>query len=91
MSNPQLSQSQSSGIGFLGLLAAGLTILFVALKLTGAIAWPWIGVLAPALIYVGLGIAILALILVGLGLYVLFVWIGELRREKKFRTRKVSR
>lgn len=33
----------SSGIGFLG----ALTILFIALKLTGSINWSWIWVLAP--------------------------------------------
>ena len=35
--------TSSSGIGFLGLLA----ILFIALKLTGVIAWSWWLVLAP--------------------------------------------
>lgn len=37
------SNSTSGGIGFLGLL----TILFIALKLLGVIAWPWVWVLAP--------------------------------------------
>lgn len=31
------------GIGFVGLL----TILFIALKLTGYITWPWVWVLSP--------------------------------------------
>lgn len=31
------------GIGFVGLL----TIVFIALKLTGVIGWPWIWVLSP--------------------------------------------
>jgi uncharacterized protein (DUF983 family) len=35
--------SSSGGIGFLGLL----TILFIALKLTGYIAWSWWWVLSP--------------------------------------------
>lgn len=35
--------SSSSGIGFVGLL----TILFIALKLTGYIAWSWWWVLSP--------------------------------------------
>jgi len=37
------SSSSSGGIGFTGLL----TILFVGLKLTNIIAWPWIWVLSP--------------------------------------------
>lgn len=37
------SSSTSSGIGFSGLL----TVLFVGLKLTGYISWPWIWVLSP--------------------------------------------
>jgi hypothetical protein len=51
------SSSSSNGIGFFGLL----TILFVALKLTGYIAWSWFWVLSP-LIAVG----ILVVILIGL-------------------------
>jgi hypothetical protein len=37
-----------------------LTIVFVVLKLTGVIAWPWLWVLSPALI----GFAIYALIII---------------------------
>lgn len=37
------SSSSSSGIGFSGLLA----VLFIGLKLTGYISWPWLWVLAP--------------------------------------------
>jgi hypothetical protein len=37
------TSSSSSGIGFGGLL----TILFIALKLTGVIAWSWWWVLSP--------------------------------------------
>jgi hypothetical protein len=37
------SSSSSSGIGFTGLL----TILFIALKLTGIISWSWLWVLSP--------------------------------------------
>jgi hypothetical protein len=40
------SSSSSSGIGFPGLL----TVLFVGLKLTGHITWPWVWVLSPLLI-----------------------------------------
>jgi hypothetical protein len=41
MSNQK--QTQSSGIGFFGLLG----IVFITLKLTGYIAWSWWWVLAP--------------------------------------------
>lgn len=34
------------GVGFLGLL----TLLFIGLKLAGAITWPWLYVLAPVVI-----------------------------------------
>lgn len=37
------SSGASGGIGFLGLL----TVLFIALKLTGVIDWSWFWVLAP--------------------------------------------
>jgi hypothetical protein len=37
------SSSSSGGIGFTGLL----TVLFVGLKLTNVIAWPWLWVLSP--------------------------------------------
>lgn len=50
---------RSGGIGFCGLL----TILFIALKLTGYIAWPWLWVLAPLWIP-------LALWLVGLLIFI---------------------
>lgn len=43
-------------IGFLGLL----TIVFIALKLTGVIAWSWIWVLSPLWIGVALVLAIIA-------------------------------
>lgn len=37
------SSSSSGGIGFFGLL----TIVFIVLKLTDTIDWPWVWVLAP--------------------------------------------
>lgn len=46
------NSSSSSGIGFFGLL----TILFVALKLTGYIDWSWWWVLAPLWIPAALAI-----------------------------------
>lgn len=37
------NSSSSGGIGFCGLL----TVLFIALRLTGFISWPWLWVLSP--------------------------------------------
>lgn len=56
------SSSSSSGVGFFGLL----TILFIALKLTGYIDWPWIWVLSPMLISITTVVVIL-LICFGIG------------------------
>ena len=50
------SSSSSSGVGFSGLL----TVVFIALKLTGNITWPWVWVLSPILISFVLGITFLA-------------------------------
>jgi hypothetical protein len=54
------SSSSSSGIGFPGLL----TVLFVGLKLTGYITWPWVWVLSPMWISFLLFVAIAAVILI---------------------------
>lgn len=43
MTNNVKNNSGSGGVGFAGLL----TILFIALKLTGFIAWSWWWVLSP--------------------------------------------
>jgi hypothetical protein len=56
----QMSSSSSSGIGFSGLL----TVLFIGLKLTGHITWPWIWVLSPLWISALIAITIIALLLV---------------------------
>jgi hypothetical protein len=45
-------------VGFSGLL----TVVFIALKLTGNISWPWVWVLSPLWISFLLGVAILSLI-----------------------------
>ena len=50
----------SSGIGFPGLLA----ILFIALKLTGVIAWSWLWVLAP--IWITFIMVVFVLIIAGI-------------------------
>lgn len=44
----------------LGWLTTLLTIIFVVLKLTEEITWPWIGVLAPTLIHFGIWFLLLA-------------------------------
>jgi len=49
----------SGGIGFAGALA----ILFIALKLTGYIAWSWVWVLSP--IWISLAFAVLILLIAG--------------------------
>lgn len=66
--------SVQAGPGFLGFL----TLLFIALKLTGAITWPWLWVLSP----LWLPIALLVLVcVVALGLITInWAW-GELKRK----------
>lgn len=55
MNNNVSSSSSSGGIGFVGLL----TILFIALKLTGYITWSWLWVLSPLWISTSLVLVIL--------------------------------
>lgn len=52
--------TQSSGIGFFGLLA----IVFITLKLTGYIAWSWWWVLAPLWAPLAVVLAIFAIIMI---------------------------
>jgi hypothetical protein len=56
--------SASVGIGPVGLL----TILFVALKLTGVIAWSWVWVLSPIWIVVGIGISAVVIAMIVWGI-----------------------
>ena len=56
----QSNTSTSSGIGFTGLL----TILFIALKLTGYIDWSWWWVLSPIWISALVILSILGVILI---------------------------
>lgn len=65
------SSSSSGGIGFVGLL----TILFIALKLTGHVEWSWIWVLSPLWIS-----ALLAIVLIG----GLFAMIAREDRKRGF-------
>lgn len=54
------SNSNSGGIGFLGLL----TILFIGLKLGGVISWSWLWVLAP--MWIPFAIAVVVLVFIGI-------------------------
>ena len=56
------SKTVVRGPGFASLL----TLLFIALKLAGVIAWPWVWVLAP------LWIGFIVAVLLGVVLYTLF-------------------
>lgn len=59
MSN-NTSSTASSGMGFSG----WLTILFIGLKLTNVISWPWVWVLSPLWISALIFLAIVAVILI---------------------------
>lgn len=52
-------ENSSNSPGCLGWLAILLTVLFVGLKLTGYITWPWIWVLSPIWIDIALIILII--------------------------------
>lgn len=52
------SSSSSGGIGFVGLL----TILFIALKLTGFISWSWLWVLSP--LWIGFATVVVVLLII---------------------------
>ena len=54
------SSSSSGGISFTG----ALTVLFIGLKLTHVINWPWLWVLSPLWISALIAIAILTIILI---------------------------
>ena len=66
--NISITNSSSSGIGFVG----ALTILFIALKLLDKIDWSWWWVLSPLWISAGLVISILIFIFIGIILYGIF-------------------
>ncbi len=68
------SSSATGGIGFCGML----TILFIALKLTGVIEWSWWWVLAPAWISASL----IGLIILGV---IVFLVSTEFRKPKSER------
>jgi len=54
------SSSGSGGVGFVGLLQ----VLFIGLKLTNFIAWPWWQVLLPTIIYIGIVVFLLLILAV---------------------------
>ena len=53
----------NSGVGFAGLL----TLLFVALKLTGCVSWHWFWIVSPLLIQMALGLLLVAVAALVLG------------------------
>jgi len=54
------SSSSSSGISFTG----ALTVLFIGLKLTHVISWPWIWVLSPIWISLLIGLIVIGVLLI---------------------------
>lgn len=69
------SQSSSSGgIGFVGLL----TIVFIALKLMGHIAWSWWWVLSP--LWIPFGLVVLILVVV----FVIYLIVEHNERKRLF-------
>lgn len=68
------TEAASGGIGFTGLL----TILFIALKLTGHIDWSWKWVLAPIWIS---AILVIVAIVVALALA---AYTGQLSRRRRY-------
>ncbi len=55
----ETSSSNSGGVGFIG----ALTILFIALKLLGAIHWRWLWVLSPLWIGTAVTLLVIAVVL----------------------------
>jgi len=54
------SSSSSSGISFTG----ALTVLFIALKLTHVISWPWLWVLSPIWISLLIGLTVIGVMFI---------------------------
>ena len=55
------NKTQSGGIGLSGVLL----VIFIVLKLTGLIDWPWVWVLAPLWISIGLFLICLLILFAG--------------------------
>jgi hypothetical protein len=64
MSNKSSESGSSGGVSFFGLLG----IVFIVLKLTGFIDWPWLYVLAP----LWAPLALILTILLGILIFVIF-------------------
>jgi hypothetical protein len=71
------STASGGGVGFAGLL----TVLFVALKLTGVITWSWWWVVSPIWIGFSLGLA-------GIGAILLFAYLLATRDERRAERRR---
>lgn len=76
---PQSVVVNKNGIGFLG----ALTLLFIALKLTGYITWSWCWVLSPLWLPFVIVLGIFALVLLGLFAY-------ECHKERKRKKRNLK-
>ena len=63
------NNTSSGGIGFAGLL----TVLFIALKLTGYITWSWWWVLSP--IWASFGLVIAILLIASIGYFIYEMWL----------------
>lgn len=61
-----MSNNNGSASGGMG-LAGWLTVLFVGLKLTGHITWPWVWVLSP--LWIGFSIGVVIFLIVFLVLF----------------------
>ena len=79
-----MNNTGSGGMGFLG----ALTVLFVALKLTGYIDWSWWWVTAPIWGGASVALALALLGLTGFGAYKLYGKYRKKRREKRWRERQ---
>lgn len=79
----ETSNKSSGGIGFCGLLA----LMFICLKLTGFITWPWLWVLSPLWV----GLALVAVVLLAITLWHVPIIIAALIRDiRRNRARKAK-
>ena len=59
--NQETPKTRKRGMGFI----SALTLIFIVLKLTGYISWPWVWVLSPVWVSISLIAIAFAVILVG--------------------------
>lgn len=76
------NSSSSGGIGFVGML----TILFIALKLTGVIAWSWWWVISP----IWIATALVALVVIGTAIISVASDERKAKKRRESRLRKVD-